>query len=40
LTTQSVTPVMNEAVKQKLGLPKPPAAVSAAERGRIVAHND
>ncbi len=40
LTAQRVIPVANDVVKQKLGLPKPPAAVSAAARGRIIAHND
>jgi hypothetical protein len=40
LTAQSVTPIANDAIKQKLALPKPPAAPSAAERARIMAHND
>lgn len=40
LTTQGVTTVANDGLKQKLALPQPPSPPSAAERGRIIAHND
>jgi hypothetical protein len=40
LTAQGVTPIANEEIKKKLGLPENPPALSETERGPMAAHID